>query len=441
MDEKKVVKKKSSEEEISEELRKAFAEEPLVDNAEADQDFFEKGKKSGLKLKKGGASGEKKWLILLIFGVLGLVGGASCLIIAMLLPVKEGLSLSYPEIPSRSAGGGEYSNLTGEVLANPELKNAPTFCVQTPNGTDGARPQSGLNQAGVIFEAIAEAGITRFAAIYQNPTAAVIGPIRSLRMYYLEWDTPFDCTIVHAGGADDALVAVSRGGYRDLTENYAYMYRGTYSGRLWNNLFTTADYLKQFNSDMGFQSSDVKGFTRMTPDEANKKKVDELVNEPLNILVPTTNNTSELSAEVSSINLRFGGLANFNVSYNYDLATNKYLRSYENGVAHEVYSCPDENLGEQNPEDVCNLVQMAPSVVIAMVVNERRAADGYHEDITTIGTGEVYVFQNGGVESGTWNKDSRDEQIRFLNENGEEIKLIPGQTFVTAIPSYGSVDF
>lgn len=390
-------------------------------------------------MKKGSSS--KKWLVFLIIGLVTLVGGIASLVVAFIIPDKEGAKLSFPEIPSQKSTEVTYSNLTGEALEDASLVNSPVFCVQTPNGTDGARPQSGLNTAGVIFEAIAEAGITRFAALYQNPEVAVIGPIRSLRLYYLQWDTPFDCTIVHAGGADDALAAVRSGGYRDLTENYTYMYRGTYGVRRWNNLFTTSKLLKQFNEERGYDSSDVKGFARMTPAESKKARVNNLVKEKLNIVTPAEENTSELTAKVSEIALRFGGWANFNVNYTYDVKTNKYLRAYESGAEHEVYDCPNEDLGNKNPEDACKLVQMAPSVVVAMIVNERKASDNYHEDITAVGSGDVYVFQNGDVIEGTWKKETVADQIKFYDEEGEEFKLAPGQTIVSAVPTYGSVDF
>lgn len=384
---------------------------------------------------------EKKWTILLIIGLVALAGGAAMLAFALLSHGGEKVAPTFPDMSSKDDEKQTYSSLTGEALADAGLVNAPVFCIQTPNGTDGARPQAGLNTAGVVFEAIAEAGITRFAAIYQNPTSAVIGPIRSLRMYYLQWDTPFNCTIVHAGGADDALAAVRSGGYRDLTENYTYMYRGTYGNRLWNNLFTTSTLLKQYNSDNGYNTSDVNGFTRMTPEESNKARIDDLVTEKLDITAPAKGNTSELTAKVTNIGLRFGGWANFNVNYTYDANSNKYLRSYESGASHDVYNCPNEDLGEKNPEDVCELTQMAPSVVIAMVVNEKKAWDNYHEDITAIGSGDAYVFQNGNAVRGTWKKGSAEDQIKFYNSDGEEIKLAPGQTFVSAVPNYGSVDF
>lgn len=383
----------------------------------------------------------KKNLTLSLIGVAGLIGGAAMLLVNFLVLNKPQGEINFGNKETNDSSSDVYSDLTGEKLADASLKTAPTYCIQTPNGTDGARPQSGIKEAGVVFEAIAEAGITRFAAIYQNPTSAVIGPIRSLRIYYLQWDTPFDCTIVHAGGADDALAAVASGGYKDLSENYQYMYRGTYSNRLWNNLFTTASYLKQFSSDKGYTTSNVKGFTRMTPAESNKSRADNLAVNKLEITKPAGGNTSELAAKVTSVNLRLGGWSSFNVRYDYDAESNTYLRSYENGNAHEVYQCSGEDLGEKNPEDICSLSQVSPSVVVAMIVKETKASDNYHEDITAIGSGKAYILQNGIAIEGTWNKASAGEQIKFLDTDGNEIKLAPGQTFVTAVPDYGSVEF
>ena len=383
----------------------------------------------------------KKWLILLICGIVGILAGIACFLVVFLQPKAEIEALDFPEIPSKAESETNYSLLTGKALADGANKNAPVFCIQTPNGTDGARPQSGLTEAGVIFEAIAEAGITRFAAIYQDPTSAVIGPIRSLRLYYLEWDTPFDCTIVHAGGADDAIAALRSGGYRNFDENYQYMYRGTYGSRLWNNLFITSKQLKQFNTDQGYSSSDLKGFARMTPEESEKARVDDLVSEKIEITTPTDEDTSKLEAKVESISLRFGNVPNFNVDYEYNAEKNAYERSYQSGVAHQVYSCSAEDLGERNPEDVCSLTTLSPSVVIAMVVQERRAADNYHENITAVGSGDAYIFQNGTVIKGSWNKSSRADQIKFLGGDGKEVLLAPGQTIVSAIPNYGSVEY
>ena len=399
------------------------------------------GDKKTKKLSKNKMSVGKKSLIFLVSGIVCILGGGTMLTISLLGLSQNRETLDFPSLSSDDNKQVYYSNLTGEKLKDEAAVTAPAYCVQTPNGTDGARPQAGLNQAGVIFEAIAEAGITRFAAIYQDPSVSVIGPIRSLRTYYLEWDIPFDCTIVHAGGSGDALAAISSGGYKDLSEDYSYMYRGTYGGRLWNNLFTTSANLKKFSTDHGYNTSEIKGFARMTPEESAKNRVDKTAKHKLVITKPAEGNTSEIEAETATIGIRFGGLVNFNVNYTYNADTNTYARSYQSGAAHEIYSCSAEDVGERNPEDVCTLVQMSPSVVVAIMVPERRAADNYHEDIDVIGSGDAYIFQNGIAIKGTWNKTSREDQIKFTDTDGKEIKLAPGQTFVSAVPNYGSVEF
>ena len=384
---------------------------------------------------------KKKFLSFLITGIVTFVAGVSLIVTSFLLPSASSGALSFPQLPSETAEEGTYSLLTGEKIADEALKTAPTYCIQMPNGTDGGRPQSGLSQAGVIFEAIAEAGITRFAAIYQNPSTAIIGPVRSLRIYYLDWDTPFDCTIVHAGGAVDALDAVAAGGYKDLVEDPKYLYRSNNSSRNWNNLFTTSNNLQEFSKAKGYDNSNLKGFARLTPTESEEMRVKGLTSKVLDITSPSDGDTSEVKAEASNIKISFGGIATFNVNYDYDPETNTYLRSYANGTKHDVYVCPEENLGEKNPEDVCELKQLAPAVVIAMVVQESKSADTYHEAITTIGSGKVHIFQNGTVINGTWSKTSKNDQIKFLDENGSEIKLAPGQTFISAVPTYGSVEY
>ena len=400
------------------------------------------GEKKAKKSKKDSKLNiEKKSLIFLISGIVCILGGGTMILIAVLGMNQHSDSLDFPALLSDDDKEVYYSALTGEKLSDEEAITAPAYCIQTPNGTDGARPQAGLNQAGVIFEAIAEAGITRFAAIYQDPTSSVIGPIRSLRSYYLEWDTPFDCTIVHAGGSGDALAAVSAGGYKDLSEDYSYMYRGTSGNRLWNNLFTTATYLKKFSADHNYSKSEIKGFSRMTPSESAKARVDQTAKTKLDIVKPAEGNTSEVEATAPAIGIRFGGIANFNVDYTYNAETNTYERSYQSGVAHEVYSCSAEDLGEKNPEEVCSLVQMSPSVVVAIIVSERRAADNYHEDIDVIGSGDAYIFQNGTATKGTWQKSTKADQIKFTDADGKEIKLAPGQTIISAVPNYGSVEF
>lgn len=328
-----------------------------------------------------------------------------------------------------------YSTLTGLEINDADQNSAPTFCVQIPNGsTDGARPQAGLTEAAVVFEAIAETGITRFAAIFQSPNTSVIGPIRSLRPYYLDWDTPFDCTVVHAGGSDEALAAISAGGQRDLDEDYTYMWREQGSGRLWNNLFTSPNRLLQFNQQKGYTTSNPQAFARLTPNAA------QIIAEETN-LCATDPECEPASSLANTINVNFGSYLNYNTRYSYNPTTNTYLRSYQNGEAHLVYHC-DSSLDEPNTASECNdLVQVTPSAIAVMRVQESTMADNYHEQITTIGSGQAYVFQNGKVIEGTWSKPSQKSQIVFKDNFGNIIEFTPGQLWIAAVPQFGSLDW
>ena len=123
------------------------------------------------------------------------------------------------------------------------------------------------------------------------------------------------------------------------------------------------------------------------------------------------------------------------------MASNTYKRSYESGVEQLIYNCPAEG-GELTPETACgDPTPATPSVVIAMMVKEGKASDNYHEAITTTGSGKAYIFQNGNAIEGTWEKESVGSQIVFKDGGGNIIKLVPGQTWISAVPNYGTVEY
>jgi len=341
-----------------------------------------------------------------------------------------------------------YSKLTGLEIADENLNSSPTYCVQIPNGsTDGARPQAGLGAAAVVFEAIAESGITRFAAVFQNAEVGVIGPVRSLRPYYLDWDTPFDCTVVHAGGSAEAMKALQVGGQRELNESYTYMWRESGSGRNWNNLFTSPALLNEYNLSKGWSTSSPKTFPRMTPGEAGEllaKRSDcaEQSNSAENDEnLDTENLDCEEYIPATNIKINFSANTSHNVIYNYDAATNTYLRSHQDGKPHLSYEC-SADLNKPNTKTACGEPrQVAPSVVIAMEVRQSVMADNYHQSIKTIGNGNATIFQNGEVIKVTWSKKSQDAQIVFQDSDGTEIQLAPGQLWISAVPQYGKISY
>ncbi|MCL2280579.1 DUF3048 domain-containing protein [Candidatus Saccharibacteria bacterium] len=295
-----------------------------------------------------------------------------------------------------------YSPLTGRETT--EKKTAATVLAVMIENSPEARPQSGLIEAGVVFEAVAEGGITRFLVIYQESEPALIGPVRSIRPYYVEWAAAFDSAVAHVGGSDEAISMMRNGNYGvDLDQFYNdstyWRVKDRYAP---HNVYTDYTHLSQLAESKGKMTSNFIGFTRETI---------------------KSDSDSTKTADTPAIDIKFDiSGSQYVVSYHYDEATKTYQRSV-GGKSHLSRSLDKIT------------TQITPDVVIAIRVKQTLAADGFHNQITTTGSGEAFVFQNGQVIKGTWSKTSVTSQIYFYDETDNEIELKRGQTWITAIPA------
>lgn len=292
-----------------------------------------------------------------------------------------------------------YSPLTGASTEEAATKRHVT-AIMIENSPD-ARPQSGLKDAGVIFEAVAEGGITRFIALYQEGRPGLIGPVRSVRPYYVEWAAGFDPAVAHIGGSARALQMIRSGGYGvDLDQFFN-------AGSYWRATDRYAPHNVYTNFDRMDALSAAKGKTAST--FTFTERIDEKA-----VKAP---NASHINIAVSS------GV--FNVDYDYDAATNSYIRK-QGGELHA-----DREGG-----------QLQPKVVIALRVSMSHAfEDGNREQITTTGTGQGYIFQNGTVHEVTWSKADPKSPLVFTGADGEPVPLIRGQTWVTALSAERNVSW
>lgn len=284
-----------------------------------------------------------------------------------------------------------YSKLTGLLVENEAAITAPITAVMIENSPE-SRPQSGLKQAEVVFEAIAEGGITRFMAFFQNNKPEIIGPVRSVRLYYVNWLAAFDASVSHCGGSAEALAEVQNGNYRDIDQSFndSYYWRATdrYAP---HNLYTSSELLASLNEAKGYTQSTFTGFSRI-------------------------NGSPAATLDATNININVSSYL-FNSSYAYNAETNTYDRS-QAGEAHL-----DREQG-----------QISPSVVVAMHVDEYTMADG-HENIDTISSGDATIFQNGTAVNAIWTKASATSQIVFTDAIGTDIPLVNGQTWLVAVPN------
>ena len=108
------------------------------------------------------------------------------------------------------------------------------------------------------------------------------------------------------------------------------------------------------------------------------------------------------------------------VEYRWDAAAEGWARS-QNGTPH--VDADDQLVAPTN-------------VVVQFVSYGRSSADGRSPEAVLIGEGAAWVFTDGRVIVGTWERDSSTEATRYLDEAGELIALEPGSTWV-ALPRVG----
>jgi hypothetical protein len=292
------------------------------------------------------------------------------------------------------------STLTGLPISDTSINDRPVTAVMIEN-SEFARPQSGIDQAGVVFEAVAEGGITRFLTLFQDQEPTYVGPVRSVRPYYIEWLMGFDAAVAHVGGSGEALQDLKDWGTKNLDQFYNPSAFHRIGSRVApHNMYTSIPALRQIEANKGYGKANYTGFARKS--EAASK-------------TPTA---TSIDFTLSS--------ALYNPHYDYDAATNSYKRS-EGGKPHMVVN----ESGAQS--------QLSPKVVVGLVMP--KGNNGIYSTYGTIGSGTAYVFQDGTVTQATWHKTDRSSNFTFTDANGAAVKLNPGQTWLSALGSTSAVNY
>ena len=311
-----------------------------------------------------------------------------------------------------------YSMLTGMPIADASLNQKPVTAVMVENSVD-ARPQSGLLDAGIVYEAVAEGGVTRFMALYQDTAPANVGPIRSARPYYIQWAMGYDAAYAHVGGSPDALSDITAWGVKDLNQfSNGNSYHRISSRPAPHNVYTGIDTLNQLETAKGYGASTYTGFARKS-------------DQPYKTPAATTGKKSasaDTRTPATGISMSLSGYT-YDPHFDYDAATNSYNRS-EAGKPHV-----DAESGKQ----------LSPKVVVAIVVPMSQGAldssGAYYSDYNTIGSGQAFIFQDGTVTTATWNKPSNDASLTLTDARGAAVPLNRGQTWITAITAPNKVSY
>ena len=273
------------------------------------------------------------------------------------------------------------------------------------NNNHAAWPQCGLQDAYLVYEIIAEGGITRMMAIYKDQNTSKIGSIRSARHYFIDYAEENDAIFVHWGGSPQAYNRIYSGindidgialegsvFFRDKTLKRDYEHTG----------FTSMESVKKY--------AESKGFTRDTnTDLLLNYSVDEI-------------SLKELDGAQSAQEVKIKYSDYHNTSYVYDEENKVYKRSMS-GTANV---------------DLVTGEQYTAKNIITYNVSNYTLNDGEgkgRQDIYNIGKGDGYYITDGYAVPITWEKTSHSGQTVYKYTNGEKITVNDGNTFIQIYPT------
>ena len=272
-----------------------------------------------------------------------------------------------------------WSGLPGDEISRPAL------AIKIDN-VSVARPQEGINQADVVYEELVEAGLTRLIAVFQTTGARSVGPIRSARTSDPGLLEGFDRPLFAYSGANRGTrgeVAASEltdVGYDAASSLY---WRST-SRRAPHNLFSATDRLW-----------------------GKYPERDEIPTAPF--VFRTVLDGLHPSAEpVTGVFVDFG-----HAEIDYAWNGEGWERTH-NGDAHS---------------DSDGIRVAPPNVVIQFTTYGTSSADSRSPEAQTVGSGEAWVFTDGHVVRGRWERPDKSRPAALVAD-GRPIRLTPGPTWV-----------
>jgi hypothetical protein len=300
---------------------------------------------------------------------------------------------------------GPTCPLTGLPAPGGKVPQRPVLAVKVGNDPD-ARPQSGLEDADIVFDTLAEGGITRYIAVYQCGNASDVGPVRSVRWddwHILQMFGRADLAFVHGIDPDVATVE-SLPWVCDLDAFAHYSLYTTDPNREAPEATYTSTAALWSGCPAGPAPPAIFQFSATPPATA----------------------TRMTSAEL-------------NYSYDADVVWvwspthHAFLHFYrENGSL-----VPDmDDLGQQ---------LQATNVVIEMVTleygpyEETPGSTGDVESQTAGSGGVAYVLRDGVIEKGTWSRPTWSDIATLTLADGKTMTLQPGQTWVEYVPDTDAV--
>lgn len=288
--------------------------------------------------------------------------------------------------------------LTGR-LVQPALATRHPIAVMVDDHW-AARPQSGFTEASVVWQAPAEGGIPRYMMIFAEGNPISVGPVRSARLYFVQWAAEWKAAFVHVGGSPQAMALLRAKGRGELVydaDQYrwgAYLWRTTDRASP-HNVYTDGKRLRALAAKVGAA--------------------------PLEAARPVWAFRPDAALDLRPAGARIDVAYSYGAfSYRYDRQSNTWRRSVNGKLQ----------------KDRASGAVVAPKNVLVMEVafGSLGAGQKGRLEAANIGSGRAWIATNGKVVRGTWKKVSAGSPTRFFDGAGKAVTLTVGQTFVQVMP-------
>ncbi len=320
---------------------------------------------------------------------------------------------SSKDASSKKAPGPPRSSLTGLVVADASVLKRPVLAIKVENSRP-ARPQSGLQYADIVYEELAEGGITRFVALYQSQDAKLVGPVRSARLVDADILLEYNAMLAYSGAhhvvqdylKKSGIVLLSHG---KIGAPVFYRSKNRFAP---HNLYTSTTGLwRAKDASLGEPPpTDLFRFVEQPP----------LLPSP-----PPSGSTVEPSpSSVSrgpSLAIPFSGQQTS--IWKYDTTLDRYLR-WQGSRKHVL--------------DDGGQVQARNVLVLFVRVGETRIVDaaGHNSpDVVVIGSGTLRLYRNGLRIDGRWSRNGPEGRTKMTDLQGRPLALAPGPTWVELVPT------
>lgn len=362
----------------------------------------------------------KKKVIAVISGASVVVLAAVCLICFLVLGDKkdEKTQLSQTPAPVETLepeptptpeptpdphAGKVKSVLTGKYISKKVAKQRP-FAVIINNIEYANQHQQGTSQIDVLYEALAEGGITRMLGVYQGTDKIKrLGSVRSARHYFVSFASEWDAIFCHFGQTSYAISKIEELGVNNLSGLSAIggvVYKRDYSLKPPHNVFTSGEKMLKGAKQLKY---------RTKFKEEKMAKHFDFYEEDTEL--DTGNGTNY-------INLPFSAYSTCYLKY--DKKTKEYKK----------FEYRKKHLDHKNNKQLS-----FKNVIIQLVKEKNIDRNGYQHLFLHKRKGEGYYITNGKRMRIKWRKNEEEGTMCYYDMDGNVLTINPGKTYIAAYPT------